>query len=133
MDLGQNCRDCREQGASLVVDFDCGHGIVCRIWDVLHFLPFVHRCRRLGKQHSGRLGLGHHEFRILDRYRPRRDVDFGDSASVPAEVAYIDKPRLGSDDPLRCDLRRDISRDSRRTGLDELVSSTDSEPELDLA
>ncbi len=28
--------------------------------------------RRLGREHAGRLGVGHHELRVLDRHRPRR-------------------------------------------------------------
>ena len=40
--------------------------------------------RRLGHQRPGRLGLGHHELRLLDRHRPRRHADLGDPASSSA-------------------------------------------------
>ncbi len=35
----------------------------------------LERHRRLGHQQPGRLGLRHHELRLLDRYRPRRHAD----------------------------------------------------------
>ena len=38
-------------------------------------LPVLGRHRRLGQQQPGRLGVGHHQLRLLDRYRPRRHAD----------------------------------------------------------
>src|SRR5271165_5997206 len=95
VDIRQDSGYCRGQSASLVVDIDCNYGIVRRFRDILYFLPPLHRGWCLGEQHPGRLGLGYHEFRFLDRYRPCRNIDFGHSPSVPPEVAYVDKPSCG--------------------------------------
>ncbi len=34
-----------------------------------------------------RLGLRHHQLRLVDRYRPRRNPDLGDSAALQADLA----------------------------------------------
>ncbi len=34
-----------------------------------------------GECPPGHVGLGHHQFRLVDRHRPRRDPDLGDSCS----------------------------------------------------
>src|SRR5256884_347993 len=41
----------------------------------------------LGHQHPHRLGLRHREFRLVDRYRPRRDAHFGHPVPLEPEVA----------------------------------------------
>ncbi len=58
-----------------------------------------------GNNQPDRLGVGHHELRVLDRYRPRRHADLGDSVSVPAEVENVDQPLGRSDDVVRRDVR----------------------------
>ena len=68
-------------------------------------LPGDHRYRRVGQQPADRLGLGYHQLRVLDRYRPRRHADLGDSVPVPAEVAHVDQPLRRSDDAVRRDVR----------------------------
>ncbi len=68
-------------------------------------VPGLHRYRRVGQQPADRLGVGHHQLRVLDRYRPRRNADLGDSVSVPAEVADLDQPVGRSDDAVRGDVR----------------------------
>ena len=45
---------------------------------------FVEGRRHLGHQHPGRLGLRHHQLRLVDRHRPRRHADLGDSAAAAA-------------------------------------------------
>ena len=57
---------------------------------LLHFLSAVHRGRSLGKQYSCRLGVGYYQLCLLDRYWPRRYLDLGDSASLPAKMADFD-------------------------------------------
>jgi hypothetical protein len=42
---------------------------------------------------AGRLGLGHYELRVLDRYRSRRNADFGHFVPDPSEVAHVRKSR----------------------------------------
>ena len=37
----------------------------------------------MGRQHSRRVGLRHHEFRLVDRNRPRRNTDLRNSAASP--------------------------------------------------
>ena len=44
-------------------------------------LPVPQGHRHLGQQHSGRLGVRHHQLRLVDRHRPRRHADLGDSAA----------------------------------------------------
>ena len=84
-------------------------------------LPDFHRRRHLGIESSGRLGLGHHQLRFLDRYRPRRHSHLRDPVFAPAEMAHLDQPLGGSDDALRGHLRRDFPRHPRRPRLDGVV------------
>jgi Fe-S-cluster-containing dehydrogenase component len=84
-------------------------------------LPDLDRRRRLGFEPPGRLGVGHHELRVLDRHRPRRDADLGDPVPHPPEVAHLDQPRGRGDDDLRGHLRRHLSRHPRRPHLDGVV------------
>ena len=79
---------------------------------VLPRLPDLHRRRRLGIESSGRLGLGHHQLRLLDRYRSRRHAHLRHPVPVPPEVAHVDQPLGRSDDDLRGHLRRRSSRAS---------------------
>ena len=72
-------------------------------------LPDRHRHRDLGSQPHRRLGLRHHELRVLGRHRPRGDADLGDPVPDATEVAHVDEPRGRSDDDLRGDLRRTLS------------------------
>ncbi len=78
---------------------------------------FWQRRRRLGKQRPGRLGLGHHQLRLVDRYRPRRHADLRHPLPVPAEVAHRDQPLRRGDDDLRGHLRRSSSRASTSAAL----------------
>ncbi len=41
-----------------------------------------------GLNNPGRLGLGHHQLRLLGRHRPRRHADLGDPLPLPPEVAH---------------------------------------------
>src|ERR1700737_1453913 len=53
------------------------------------FFPVVFLSRWLGKQYSGRLGLGYHQLRVLDRYRSRWNAYFGYPIPLPPEAAHI--------------------------------------------
>ena len=64
--------------------------------------------RHLGQQHPGRLGVRHHQLRLVDRHRPRRHADLGDSAALQAAVAHVDQPLRRSDDDLRRHVRGDL-------------------------
>ena len=64
--------------------------------------------RHLGQQRSRRLGVRHHQLRLVDRYRPRRHADLGDSAAVPSAVAHLDQPLRRGDDALRGRVRGDV-------------------------
>ena len=75
-------------------------------------VPAAQGHRHLGQQHSGRLGLRHHQLRLVDRHRPRRDADFGDPAAAPAGLAHLDQPVRGSHDALRRGVRRNVPVDS---------------------
>ena len=100
---------------------------------VLHRLPDLERRRRLGRKQAGRLGVGHHELRVLDRYRPRRHAHLGDPFPHAAEVAHLDQSRRGSDDALRGHLRGHFPRHPRRSRLDGVVPRADPECQRHLA
>ena len=70
--------------------------------------------RHLGTQCPRRLGVGHHELRVLGRDRARRNAHLGDPLPVPADMAHLDQPRGGGDDHLRGHVRDDIPGDPRR-------------------
>ena len=71
-------------------------------------LPVRQGDRHLGAQQHRRLGVRHHQLRVLDRHRPRRDADLGHPAAVPAAVAHVDQPLGGGDDDLRGHVRRAV-------------------------
>ena len=58
----------------------------------------------------GRVGIRHHQLRVVDRYRPRGHADLGDSAAVQADVAQLDQPLRRGDDDLRGVSARACSR-----------------------
>ena len=64
----------------------------------------------LGRHHSRRLGIRHHQLRVVDRYRPRGHADLRDSAAVQADVAQLHQPLRRGDDHLRRGLRGHCSR-----------------------
>ena len=78
--------------------------------------------RHLGRYDSRRLGLRHHQLRVVDRYRPRRHADLGDSAAVQADVAQLDQPLRRGDDDLRRGLRRHVPADPRGPSVGELLA-----------
>ena len=88
---------------------------------VLSRLSDFHRRRHVGIESSGRLGLGHHQFRFLDRYRTRRHSDFRDFVFASAKMAHLDQSLGGSDDALRGYLRGDFPGRARRPRLDGVV------------
>jgi hypothetical protein len=45
---------------------------------------------------------------LVDRHRPRRHANLGDSAAVQAAVAHVDQPLRRSDDDFRGDVRGDL-------------------------
>ena len=61
--------------------------------------------RHLGHQYSGRLGIRDRQLRLVDRYRPRRHADLGDSSAAESIVAQCDQPLRRSDDAFRGDVR----------------------------
>src|SRR5207237_5131788 len=92
-----------------------------RFWSLLSRLSNFYRGRDLGAEPSRRLGLGHHQFRVLDRYRARRHFDFGHSLLAATEMAYFDQSFRGSDDTFRGDLRGNFPRRACRERLDGVV------------
>ena len=75
----------------------------------------------LGHQPAGRLGVRHHQLRLVDRYRPCRNPDLGDPATAAAAVAYLDQPVRRGDDPVCRLLRRTLPTDPYRTSLVRLL------------
>ncbi len=84
-----------------------------------------------GNNSAGRLGLGHHEFRLLDRYRPRRYADLGDSVSVPAEVANLHQPLRRGDDAFAVACAGIYPLLPRRPSVARLLALPDSEHRLE--
>ena len=68
-------------------------------------VPAAQGRRDLGRQRPGRLGLRHHQLRLVDRDRPRRHADLGDPAAAAAAVAHLDQPLRRGDDAVRGGLR----------------------------
>ena len=73
--------------------------------------------RHLGHHDSGGVGLRDYQLCVVDRYRPCRDADLGDSASVQAGLAQLDQPFRRGDDDFRGGLRRPVPADPRRTSV----------------
>src|SRR5262245_4047761 len=81
----------------------------------------------MGKSDPGRLGLGHHQLRFLDRYRTRRHTDLGDLVFASPKVAYVDQSFSRGDDAFCSNLRGDFPRHPRGPVLDGVVFGTDTE------
>ena len=84
---------------------------------VTHRQPAADRHRHLGQQHPGRLGLRHHQLRLVDRHRPRRHADLGDSAAAPPGVAHLDQPLRRGDDAVRGGLRGHLPAAAHRPAV----------------
>ena len=90
--------------------------------------------RHLGQQPAGRLGVRHHQLRLVDRYRPRRHADFGDSPAAQAGLAHLDQPLRRGDDAVRGRLRADVPADPHRPAVARgLLAAPLSEHDGDLA
>ncbi len=59
---------------------------------------------------AGGLGIRHHQLRLVDRHRPRRHADFGDSAAVQAGLAQRHQPLCRGHDDLCRDAAPACSR-----------------------
>ena len=85
------------------------------------------RHRHVGPEPDGRLGVRHHELRVLDRHRPRRHADLGDSLSAAAALAHVGQPRGRGDDALRRDVRGPLSADPHGPAVAGLLDAALSE------
>ncbi len=79
--------------------------------------------RHLGHLAAGGLGLRDHQFRLVDRHRPCRHADLGDSAALQAGLAQRHQPLCRGHDDLRRHVRRPVSADSRRPSLARLLAA----------
>jgi Pyruvate/2-oxoacid:ferredoxin oxidoreductase delta subunit len=61
-----------------------------------------------------RLGLGHHQLRVVGGHRPRRHAHLRGALPLPAEVAHEHQPLRGGHDHLRGHLRPHVPHDPRR-------------------
>ncbi len=89
--------------------------------------------RRLGYQHPGRLGIRDRQLRLVDRYRPRRNADLGDSAAAESIVAQRDQPVRRSHDDFRGDVRRHVPGAAYRPSVAGLLAVAVSEHDVALA
>ncbi len=72
------------------------------------YVLFVHGIGVWGVNIPDRVGIRDRQFRLVDRYRPRGDFDFGDSVPSEAGLAHLDQPVFGSDDAFCGSLRGDV-------------------------
>ena len=89
---------------------------------LLHRLAVLAGDRHLGPQRSRRLGVRHHQLRLLDRHRPRRHADLGHPLPLPPEVAHRDQPLRRGDDDLRRHVRADLPGHPRRPAVAGLLA-----------
>ena len=71
---------------------------------------------RVGHQHPRRLGLRHHQLRLVDRHRPRGHADLRHPPAAAAGLAHLDQPLRRGDDAVRGRLRGASSRSSTPAG-----------------
>src|SRR5437870_2811212 len=117
----------------MVVDIICAELLHAVRVDVHAELPGVHGGGGVGKYAPGDVGVGHREFRVVDRHRARGDADLGDLVFAAATVAHGGESRSRGDDDFRGDVRGDFSGDARGAGVVRLVAVPDPECEFDLA
>ena len=79
------------------------------------------RHRDLGPESDGRLGLRHHELRLLGRDRSRGHAHLGRPLALSPEVAHVDQPLRRGDDDLRGDLRWTVSGDPHGAAVARLL------------
>ncbi len=80
-----------------------------------------------GINDPGGMGICDRQFRLVDRHRPRRHVDLGDSVAAAAKVAAVDQSFRRSDDPVRGRLRWIVSAASPGTPVVFLLAVSLSE------
>ena len=114
------------RSAAIVLRRPITHRLAVRCFDLLpllqwlllaHVLPVLQGRRHLGRQHSRRLGIRHRQLRLVDRYRPRRHADLGDSAAAAAVVAQLDQPLRRSHDAVRRGVRRHVPAAAPRASV----------------
>jgi hypothetical protein len=62
----------------------------------------------MGREPLHQLGLGHHQFRLVDWYWSRRNAYLGHPFAVPPTLAYRGKPCGGGHDHFCGNLRRSV-------------------------
>ena len=87
------------------------------------------RRRRLGQQQPRRLGVGHHQLRLVDRHRSRRHAHLRHPVPVPPEVAHQHQPLRRGDDDLRGHVRGALPGHPHRPALVRLLHVPDPEPD----
>ena len=94
----------------------------------VHPVPDRDGHRRLGSEQDCRLGLGHHQLRVVGRHRPRRHADFRRVVAVPSEVADGHQPLCGGDDHFRGHHGGSLPRHPHGPHLGELLGASAPEP-----
>ena len=79
------------------------------------------------------MGLRDRQLRLVDRDRPRRHVDLGDSALAQARLADVDQPIRRGDDAVRRGLRGLVSALAPGTPLALLLAAALSQHDGPLA
>ena len=92
-----------------------------RVGAVAVELPGGHRHRHLGPEPHRRLGVRHHELRVLDRHRPRGHAHLGHPVPAPAALAHVGQPRGRGHDAVRRDVRGPLSADPHGPAVARLL------------
>src|SRR5579863_1229540 len=87
----------------------------------------------LGHQYPDRLGIRDRQLRLVDRYRPRRHADLGDSSSAQPVVAQCDQSLRRSHDDFRGIVRGHVPGAAYRPPMAGVLAAAVSEYDVALA
>ena len=125
--LGDRPRSARWCWSALITGAGCsGLGIgfvLTMILFVGDLLPAFQGRRHLGHRRAGDVGLRDRQLRLVDRDRPRGNVDLGDPLAVATGMADLDQPVRRGDDPVRRRLRRAVPAASHGPPLGLLLAT----------
>ncbi len=87
----------------------------------------------MGHHDPRRLGIRHRQFRLVDRYRPRRNADLGHLAAPQTGLAYVHQSLRGSYDVVRRGASRHVPHSPHGPPVAGLLASAVSQFHVALA